>query len=112
MDVPRKYSWEELVQLTANRNDWRQRVKNICYHNDVHIEYNKALPTGPKFDWDKRPTKTRHTPAVNERKLTAERYRKHDAHEFLLRPSMHPKKAVCSKKNISEAVRMNEQVEN
>ena len=77
MDVPRKYSWEELVQLTANRNDWRQRVKNICYHNDVHIEYNKTLPTGPNEVWldpeiNQAHTHT-HTLAVDERKLTTER---------------------------------------
>ena len=44
-DVPQKLNWDELCVLVVNRNDWRQRVKELnvkrgFQRNGHHDSYN------------------------------------------------------------------------
>ena len=47
MDVPRRYSWEELKELAANRDYWRQRVKALKDGSGVHVEI-RGPPPSPR----------------------------------------------------------------
>ena len=84
------FTWDELKQLAANRDAWRQRVRAICsHHHDVHVKYNDKVPTGPKCDWERKPTTSQSpTPDVDTDALATARYRKRDAHERFFRPEL------------------------
>ena len=91
MDVPRNYSWRELMQLAANRDYWRLRVKALREGSEVKITMQGPPPsprkrkasshTAPTVEIDTVPPTT-----TSESVKMAKRYRDRDDHEAFFQP--------------------------
>ena len=60
MDVPPVMSWSDLQALTANRDGWRRRVRNLFYGPKIEITVNNSLPgrKAPPRNIDQHPSPT------------------------------------------------------
>ena len=83
MDTPAGYSWQELVQLASNRDNWRARVQRLKQPSRVEVTMNPDAP-GAKA----KPPQQNKIPQHAETKSTTtyNNYPDRDAHEMFFRP--------------------------
>ena len=86
MDAPTGYSWKELKELAANRDNWRHRVRRLRQPSRVEVTMNALLP-GARAKAP-RPTTS---PLKQKSTSTTSKYVIRDRHEMFFRP-----KAKCA----------------
>ena len=86
MDVPDKFSWNELKALTSNRDGWRQRVQALRKNTGVTIVMSDSLPGRLTPRHCNRFKSLGVPPTVTS--PSARKYVTRDAHEMFFRPRL------------------------